>query len=299
MSKKYRVWVVAGVVGIAIAVIGYALSGNNVVMLNPNGTIAAQQRDLLVWTTALSLVVVIPVFVMTFLFAWRYRESNSKAKYTPEWDHSKKLEAIWWLIPLGLIIILGIVTWRTSHSLDPFKPLESSVKPVKVQVIALEWKWLFIYPEHDIATVNYLQIPEDTPIDFQITADAPMNSFWIPQLGGQIYAMAGMTTKLHLMADSTGRHNGVSSNLSGKGFADMNFIVDSTSKADFTQWVESTKSSNPPLNKETYSEISTPGISEKLFYGTVEESMYDTVVMKYMMPPGTSHGGSSKNGGSH
>ena len=132
----------------------------------------------------LSLIVVIPVYIMLFLFAWKYREGNTKAKYSPDWDHSALLETIWWTVPLLLITILSVVTWNSSHDLDPFRPLNSSVKPVKIQVVALQWKWLFIYPEQNIASVNYVEFPVNTPVDFEITADAPMNSFWIPQVGG-------------------------------------------------------------------------------------------------------------------
>ena len=177
----------------------------------------------MIFAALLSLVVVIPVFAMTIYIVWRYRESNQKAKYSPDWDHNSKVETIWWLIPTLLIVVLSVVTWNSSHSLDPFKPIKSSVKPLRVQVIALQWKWLFIYPEQGVASTNILELPVDRPINFEVTADAPMNSFWIPQLGGQIYAMAGMSTQLHLMASEAGTYAGASANLSGKGFAKMKF----------------------------------------------------------------------------
>src|SRR4051812_406278 len=158
----------------------------NVDVLNPQGDIARQQRNLIAFTTALGMTVVVPVFIMLGLFAWKFREGNHKAKYRPEWDGNTWLEVIWWGIPILIILILSVVTWRTSHDLDPYKALDSKVKPVEVQVVALQWKWLFIYPEQKIASVNLLQIPEKTPINFTITSDAPMNSFWIPSLGSQV-----------------------------------------------------------------------------------------------------------------
>lgn len=261
------------------------LQNYNVEVLNPKGEIAEKQRNLLIFTTLLSLVVIVPVFILTFFIAWKYRASNQDAKYTPEWDHSKKLELIWWGIPLVIITVLAVITWQTSHELDPFKPLESSKKPLTIQVVALQWKWLFIYPEENIATVNFLQVPEDTPINFQITADAPMNSFWIPQLGGQVYAMTGMTTKLHLVANETGTYTGVSANISGAGHADMKFTVKATNQADFDNWVTSTQAADNPLTLSRYKTLAEPAVAESpLTFSSREYGLYDTILMKYMAP---------------
>lgn len=284
--KPKHIIIFSTLIGIVILALTAFIFGDfNFEVLNPKGVVAEQQRDLLVFTTLLSLIVILPVFFLTFYIAHTYRADNKKAKYTPEWDHSKKLEVVWWGVPLIIIGILAVITWQTTHSLDPYRPLESDTEPLTVQVVALQWKWLFIYPEQDIATVNQLVIPVNTPINFEITADAPMNSFWIPQLGGQVYAMTGMTTKLHLMANETGRFNGSSANISGEGFADMRFTVDATSNEVFDAWVASSRASNTPLDIPTYDELAKPATVEKpLAFSSRDAGLYDTILMKYMSP---------------
>ena len=194
-------------------------------VLDPKGFIAFEERDLLYITALLMLTVVVPVLVLAVVICWKYRAGNKKAKYEPEWDKSWALELVWWGFPCIIVALLSVLTVKSCLDLDPFKPLESDVKPLKIQVVALQWKWLFIYPEQKIATINFVQFPEKTPINFELTADAPMNSFWIPQLGGQIYAMPGMSTKLHLIANEAGSYRGSSSNISGNGFAGMIFTA--------------------------------------------------------------------------
>src|SRR5580704_9505452 len=187
--------------------------------LNPKGMIAAQEINIMMISLVLMLLIVVPVIILSFVFAWRYRESNTSANYQPEWAHSVKLEIIWWTIPIIIVGILAWITFKTSHSLDPFKPIAvNNKKTMTIQVLALQWKWLFIYPEQNIATVNYVQFPANVPVKFEITSNGPMNSFLIPELGGQIYAMAGMKTQLHLVADKPGNYSGFSSNFSGEGF---------------------------------------------------------------------------------
>lgn len=257
-------------------------------ILNPKGIVAFKQYNLLVFTTMLGFVVIIPVFVMAILIAWRYRESNTKAKYTPNVDTNRLAETIWWTIPIILIAVLSFVTWTSTHDLDPHKPLTSHSQPVRIQVVALDWKWLFIYPDQNIATVNYIQFPVNRPVNFEITADAPMNSFWIPQLGGQIYAMQGMTTKLHLNANEIGTYKGLSANISGEGFADMKFTAKATTKADFEAWVISVKQSNRKLTPETYASLAKKSTAAPVtYYASSTEGLYDTIVMKYMMPETT------------
>ncbi len=261
------------------------LYSNKVAVLNPQGMIGEKERDLLTISTLLMLIVVIPVFVLTFAIVWKYRASNKKAKYSPEWDYDWILESIWWGIPLLIIIVLGIITWKSCHELDPFKPLDTATKPVKIQVVALRWKWLFIYPEQNIATVNYVQFPEQTPINFEITSDAPMNSFWIPQLGGQVYAMPGMKSKLHLIANAAGEYRGSSANISGKGFSGMIFTAKSCSQDEFDQWVQSVKQSPNRLTKDEYNNLVAPTeYNPMASYLLVEEGLFDQIVMKYMMP---------------
>lgn len=283
MSKKIRVIAFAVLIlGIVVAAVLFFRSFN-VPVLNPQGEVAAKQRDIIVFTLMLSAIVVIPVFAMLGIFAWKFRESNRKARYRPNWDSNKLLEAIWWGIPCAIILILSIVTWRTSHELDPYKALDSDVKPLNVQVVALQWKWLFIYPDQQVASVNLLEIPEKTPVNFTITADAPMNSFWIPSLGSQVYAMSGMSTKLHLMADKPGDHRGSSANISGKGFADMAFTARAASRTDFDAWVQNAKNSGNNLNEATYDKLAKPGVEKQpRFYRLADADLYNKVVMKYM-----------------
>jgi cytochrome o ubiquinol oxidase subunit 2 len=272
---------VLGVVTLA----AWYLHGTNIAVLNPKGPVAAQERNLIIFASLLSLLVVIPVFTLTAVIAWRYRESNSKARYSPELDHSRIAETLWWLIPSALILTLSVVAWDSSHTLDPYRPLTSTKPPITIQVVALDWKWLFIYPQLHIATVNYVQFPQQTPINFELTADAPMNSFWIPQLGGQIYAMPGMSTQLHLMADGAGSYRGLSANISGQGFAGMTFTAKSSSQADFDRWVGSVRQAPTSLNLASYNRLAAP--SQNLpptNYSPASGGLYDTIVDKYMLP---------------
>jgi cytochrome o ubiquinol oxidase subunit 2 len=289
--NKYKTDIIILVVFAVIGAAVWGLHGSDFQVLNPGGEVAQKERNLLVVTVLLGLLVVIPVFVMTFVIAWRYREGNDKAKYSPELGGNKWAETIWWTIPCIIILSLAIIAWQSSHSLDPSKKLVSSVAPVKVQVIALDWRWLFIYPDYNIATLNYVEFPENTPVNFEITADAPMNSFWIPKLGGQIYAMPGMSTQLSLKAKQTGVFRGSSANLSGKGFSDMDFSAKSVSKQDFGQWIMSVKKAPVKLTVDQYLQISKPSTAKTAVnYSDSANHLYDKVVMKYMMPGMDMHG---------
>lgn len=286
MGKKTKVTLIGLLSLVVVFVVSYLLlRGNNVAVLNPKGTIAESQFDLMVFTSLLSLIVVVPVFALTVFVTWKYRAGNKKATYKPGHDSDKVAEAIWWLVPTVLISILAVITWVSTHKLDPYRPIESNVKPVQIEVIALDWKWLFIYPEHNIATVNFMQVPTGTPINFKITADAPMNSFWIPQLGGQVYAMAGMQTKLHLQADEPGEYKGTSANLSGEGFAGMRFTVKASSKDEFKAWLEQVRQSPKHLTTDEYANLVKKSKNNpQTLYATRDPKLYETVIMKYMMP---------------
>lgn len=256
------------------------------VVLTPKGSIGIEQRNLLVVATLLMLIVVIPVLVLTFWIAWRYREGNKKASYTPDWGHSTLAEVIWWGIPCIIIVILGAINWISSYNLDPYKPIQSNKKTMTIQVIALNWKWLFIYPEQNIASINFIQFPEKTPIHFEITSDAPMNSFWIPELGGQIFAMPGMKTELYLIADEMGEFRGVSANLSGKGFSGMKFTAKASSEEDFEKWVREVKNTGKPLSMKTYNALVEPSENNKVAYYVLKDRvLFDWIVMKDMIPP--------------
>jgi len=287
---RVRQVVISSLVTLAIiALLVFVTVGRDIPVLNPQGLIAEQERNLIIITTAMGLFVVIPVFIMLFAVAWRYRASNRKAIYRPDFESHRGFEALWWGIPCVIIIILGIITAVSTHALDPYKPLDSNVKPVKVQVIAMEWKWLFIYPDKGIATLNYLNIPKDTPIDFTITSDAPMNSLWIPALAGQVYAMSGMSTQLHLMANSVGTYNGSSSNISGDGFADMTFKVNSMNETDFATWATSSTTSKNIMTQDEYKKLSVPSHNNpETTYMLMDTSLYNEVIMKYMSPGGQS-----------
>lgn len=289
MNSKVRFLLIVLLAVTFISVASWYISTLHIDILNPKGLIAEKEYDLLVFTTLLGFVIVIPVFILAIAIAWRYREGNTKAKYTPNVSGNRIAETIWWGIPILLIAILSVVTWTSTHDLDPHKPLASNVKPVTIQVVALDWKWLFIYPEQKIASVNFVQIPIDTPINFVITADAPMNSFWIPQLGGQIYAMAGMTTKLHLNATEVGDYKGSSANISGEGFSGMKFIARASSQEEFNSWVNVVKSSPEHLTDAGYAALAQPSIDTPVtYYAAAADSLYDTILMKYMMPHASS-----------
>lgn len=268
------------------------LSGCNMTLLDPKGQVGLDERNLIITATLLMLLVVVPVIVMTFLFAWKYRASNTDAVYTPKWSHSTKIEIAVWAIPVLIIIALGYVTYKSTHALDPYKPLESDVKPVTIQVVSMDWKWLFIYPEQGIATVNKIVFPANTPINFQITSDTVMNSFFIPGLGGQIYAMAGMQTKLHLIANQNAEFDGISANYSGAGFTGMKFKAIATSQADFDAWVSDVKKAPKQLEKAEYEALSKPSQNNPVeLYSSFTPNLFQTIVDKYEgMKPGPESG---------
>ena len=285
MGVKRKMKVIFGSVLVvaAICLAFFFLKDATLPVLAPQGVVGEKERNLFIFTTILGLLVVIPVFIMLFYVAWKYREGNTKAKYNPNWDQSKLIEGIWWGIPCAIILLLGVITYFSSHELDPFKPLRSETKPVKIQVVALQWKWLFIYPDYNIASVNDVRFPVNTPVNFELTSDAPMNSLWIPSMGSQIYAMSGMSTKLHLQANETGDFGGSSANISGEGFASMRFIARSTTNADFEKWLNDTKVTGESLAAEEYDKLHEPGIEKTYRYFVLKKpDLYDTIVMKYM-----------------
>jgi cytochrome o ubiquinol oxidase subunit 2 len=264
------------------------LSGCNMTLLDPKGQVGLDERNLIITATLLMLLVVVPVIFMTFAFAWKYRASNKDAVYTPKWSHSTKIEIAVWTIPVLIIIALGYVTYKSTHALDPYKPLESDVKPITIEVVALDWKWLFIYPEQGIATVNKIVFPAHTPINFKITSDAVMNSFFIPALGGQIYAMAGMQTKLHLIANQNAEMDGISANYSGAGFTGMKFKAIATSQEDFNAWVSEVKKAPKQLEQAEYAALSKQSQNNPVeLYSSVTPNLFQIIVDKYEgMNPG-------------
>lgn len=258
---------------------------SKIAMLFPKGSIARDERNLLFIVQGIMLLVIIPVYILTFIFSWKYRAYNSKAKYDPDLVDNRLAEYIWWGVPLFFTIIICVLTWVKTYQLDPFKPIVSDKKPITIQVVALQWKWLFIYPEENIASVNFAQFPENTPIDFEITADAPMNSFWIPDLGGQIYAMPKMRTKLHLIADKTGDFRGSSANLSGEGFSGMHFIVRASLEDEYHKWLEDAKQSAKVLDSSAYDQLAKPSSNNAVeIYTLSGGNLFDQIIDKYMLP---------------
>lgn len=285
MNKIYK-YIFYILTAVALALIGLTIIySDQIAVLNPQGIIALKERDLIVIATFLMLLIVLPVLIMTAIFTWKYREENKKAKYTPDWDYSFAVEVFWWGFPFVIVFALSVITWRSTHELDPFKPIESDKKPLTIQVVALQWKWLFIYPEQGIATINGFHLPEQVPIVFEITADAPMNSFWVPELSGQMYAMPGMKTQLHVIADHAGDFRGSSANISGAGFARMIFHAIATSENEFNQWVQSTKQSPNGLDWEEYQKLAKPGVDYPIAsFSLKNKELFNQIIMKYMTP---------------
>lgn len=267
----------------ATALLLLPLAGCKLELVDPKGSVGEQEKQLILIALGVMLLVVIPVIVLTLVFAWRYRETNVQAKYSPKWSHSTAIEVVVWTIPVVIVVSLAVIIWKTTHALDPYKPLESDVKPVRVEVVALNWKWLFIYPDYQVATVNQLTLPVGTPVEFKLTAESLMNSFFIPQLGSMVYAMSGMQTKLHLIADHTGTYAGMSAAYSGPGFSDMHFDTTVVSHADFDQWVQAAQRAPHTLDEKTLALLEQPGTSVPVaLYANVTPGLFDGIVGKYM-----------------
>jgi cytochrome o ubiquinol oxidase subunit 2 len=273
--------------GVGAPLLPVLLSGCQGGILDPRGPIAADEKSLILTATGLMLLVVVPVIILTLVFAWKYRASNTNAVYAPKWAHSTRIEAVVWLIPCVIVLFLATLTWKTTHQLDPYRPIASAQKPIKVEVVALNWKWLFIYPDLNIATVNQLVFPKDVPVNFRITSDAAMNSFFIPQLGGQIYAMAGMQTKLHLVAAEAGSYDGFSANYSGAGFSGMKFKAIATdTPAEFDQWVAKVRAAGQTLDAAAYRQLALPSQNVQVrYYSAATPQLFDAVAHKYMAGP--------------
>ena len=245
-----------------VVLIGVALlTGCTEGVLDPQGPIAAAERQIMFNATGIMLAIVIPTILATLGVAFWFRSSNTRARYLPEFENSGRLELLIWSIPIMTVILVGGVAWVGSYDLDPRKPIASEAKPVQVQVVSLDWKWLFIYPEQGIATVNQLTVPAGTPVHFELTSSGVMNSFFVPQLGSMIYTMPGMVTQLYLRADRPGSYRGLSANFSGEGFSDMRFTVNAVASEDFSRWVDSVRSAGPVLDAEVYSDLSKPSVA--------------------------------------
>ncbi|MDA7414785.1 ubiquinol oxidase subunit II [Xenophilus arseniciresistens] len=275
---------------LALAAAALLAGCSKLVVLNPAGDIAAQQGKLVVIATVLMLLIIVPVIILTLLFAWRYRQNSkhSDEEYAPDWHHSTKLELVIWSAPLVIIIALGALTWISTHKLDPYRPLDriavgkplaEGVKPLEVQVVSLDWKWLFFYPEQGIATVNEVAAPVDRPILFKLTSSHTMNAFYVPDLAGMIYTMPGMQTELNAVINKPGEYKGMSSHYSGAGFSGMHFKFHGLSNEDFAKWVAKAKTEGQPLTREAYRELAKPSERNPVArFSTVEDGLYNRVL---------------------
>jgi len=256
---------------------------SNVTVLDPKGQVGAEEKSLILTAAVLMLIVIVPVIIMAITFAWRYRASNARARYSPDWSHSRPIEISVWLVPIVIVSILGYLGWTRSHSLDPFKPITSKAEPVTIQVVSLNWKWLFIYPYEHVAAVNEVAFPVHTPVDFFLTSDTVMNSFFIPQLGSQIYTMAGMQTQLHLIANHEGTYAGLSANFSGPGFSGMTFTARALSEVGYRQWLRRASESPEKLDKASYGRLARPSENNSVEYcSAVEPHLFSAIVKEYM-----------------
>ena len=253
-------------------------------LFSVGGPVALGERDVIVISFLLCCIVIVPVFVMLFSFAWLYQAGHPRARkhYFPNWDHhTRAAEITWWLVPAAIIFFLSILSWQSTNALDPYKPLPGD-EQIEVQVVALDWKWLFLYPKEGIASVNSLVIPEHTPVHLELTADAPVNSFWIPALAGQIMVMPGMATQLNILASKEGTFAGASANISGAGFAGMHFEVHALPADQYARWVQEAKSAGSPLTLATYQKLAAPSENDPVkYYAPVDASVYPSIIGKY------------------
>jgi len=264
------------------------VAGCNRGIMDPVGPVGAAEKQILINSTAIMLAIVIPVIVATIAFAWWFRRGNTKATYRPDWEYSGAIEMVVWSVPALTIILLGGITWIGSHDLEPSKPLASAAAPLKVEVVSLDWKWLFIYPDQGVATVNQLVVPAGTPVSFRLTSATVWNSFFVPQMGTMIYTMPGMTTRLNLQADRPGTYDGLSAQFSGEGFPGMSFKVHAVSRDEFAAWAQGARGQGQALDGKGYADLAKPSSYVKpVTYGAVSPGLFDAIAMNRPLPPPT------------
>lgn len=282
-SQGRSIWLtLMGLVCLGL-IVAILLKGNDVTLLNPKGLIANEQFNLIVFSVALMMIIAIPTLFLLYYFAWKYREMNTTSAYDSQTQHGKVFNLSLWAIPTAFVIILAPVMWSATQRLEPKNSIASDKKPITIQVVALRWKWLFIYPEQNIATVNFVHVPTDTPVEFELTADeAPMSSFWIPHWGGQLYAMTGHLNTLNLIADTPGDYPGSSAEINGKGFAGMKFTARVSSEENFNTWVKEVRRSQDVLSAEAYETLVKPSENNPAEqYASYDAELYNKVLMKY------------------
>jgi cytochrome o ubiquinol oxidase subunit II len=286
---RKRIKFVIGVLAILIAAlaVSFVLRSEHALITHPKGAIARGEWELIKTNYLLMLIVIVPTLLALLITVWKYRAKNKNAKYEPDATSKVFQEVILWIIPSAVVALLAVTTWKATYKLDPYRPIDSDTRPLEIQVVALDWKWLFIYPEQGIATLNFVQFPARVPIHFKLAADgSPMNSFWLPQMAGQIYAMTGMVTPLHIIADAPGVYTGRAAEINGEGYADMTFAAKSTTLNDFEEWVALVKESSLDLTEDIYNALLKPSQNHPVsLYATVEKDLFHKIVMKYMMMP--------------
>ncbi len=277
--KKYFVFV-----GLSSLCAVTLLGGCSTILLfDPKGPIGESERFVIIAAIVLMMIVVIPVFIMAFWFPLKYRASNTESTYMPKWSHSAKIDVFMWGVPVAIVTVLAILAWTTTHSLDPYKPIHSTDDPVNIEAVSLDWKWLFIYPDRNIATVNQITFPVNVPVSFKLTSDTVMTSFFIPQLGSQIYAMAGMQTRLHLLADKPGTYAGQNQQISGRGYADMHFKANAVSMEEFESWVQKVRQSQEKLDLDRYEKLAKPslGYYPVTYFSSVRPGLFEYILRKF------------------
>ncbi|MBI4964730.1 MAG: ubiquinol oxidase subunit II [Desulfomonile tiedjei] len=279
--KRSKYCIFVGILSLcAVTVLGGC---STILVLDPKGPIGEAERFVIIAAIVLMLIVVIPVFIMALWFPLKYRASNTESNYMPKWSHSGKIEFFMWAVPVAIVTVLAILAWNTTHSLDPYRPIPSADKPINIEAVCLDWKWLFIYPDHNIATVNQITFPVNVPVSFKITSDTVMASFFIPQLGSQIYAMAGMQTRLHLLADTPGAYAGHNQQFTGRGYADMHFKANAVSREEFESWVQKIGQSPEKLDLERYEKLAKPsdGYHPVTYFSSVKPDLFEYILRKY------------------
>lgn len=281
-------------IGLLLVPVVLMLGGCDLVLLNPEGFVAQQQSDIMISTTIIIALIIVPVLIAIGVIAWRYRATNKKATYDPDWDHSPQLELLVWACPLLIIIAVGAVSWIGTHQLDPYraldrvaehKPIPPGTQPLEVNVVSLRWKWLFFYPKYNIATVNELAAPVNVPIKFKLTSDAMMDAFFVPDLAGMVYTMPGMQTMLHGVINKPGVYMGMSANYSGHGFTDMRFDFHGMSQKDFEQWVAKVRASGKTLDRTAYEQLAKPTRDEPVhYYAGFTPGLYQRILERCVDP---------------
>ena len=256
---------------------------STILLFDPKGPIGEEQRFVIIAAIVLMAIVVIPVFIMAFWFPRKYRAAETESTYMPKWSYSAKIDLVMWAVPIAIVTVLSILAWTRTHSLDPYKPIPSAAKPINIEAVSLEWKWLFIYPDQNIATVNQITFPVKVPLSFKLTSDNVMTSFFIPQLGSQIYAMAGMQTRLHLLADKPGTYAGQNQQFSGRGYADMHFQANAVSQEEFQAWVEKIRQSPEKLDLDRYEQLAKPsvGYHPVTYFSAVKPELFEDILRRF------------------